>query len=92
MDPRVRGSLQRHGHHQIQSLKVFYPRPYERTVWHFSQVNSDHTKRAVDLIDWESVLTNSDVNEQVSMLQAPVLCQILFLLNQLFAMIQILLG
>ena len=39
---------------------------YERTVWHFSQANSDHIKRAVDLFDWESALIDSNVNEQVS--------------------------
>ena len=33
---------------------------------HFSQANSDHIKRAVDLFDWESALIDSNVNEQVS--------------------------
>ena len=37
-----------------------------KTVWHFSQVKSDHIKRVVDLFDWESALTDLDVNEQVS--------------------------
>ena len=32
-------------------LKFFYPPPYERTVWHFSQANSYHMKKAVDLFD-----------------------------------------
>ena len=35
-------------------------------MWHFSQVNSDHIKRAIDLSDWESGLIDLDVNEQVS--------------------------
>ena len=35
-------------------------------MWHFSQVTSDHIKRAVDLFDWESALIDLDVNEQVS--------------------------
>ena len=47
-------------------LKFFYPPPYERTAWHFSQANFDHIKRAIDLFDWESALTDLDVNEQVS--------------------------
>ena len=34
-------------------------------MWHFSQANSDHTKRAVDLLDWESALIHLDVYEQV---------------------------
>ena len=47
-------------------LKVFYPPPSERTVWHFSQANFDHIKRAVELFDWKSALNDLDVNEQVS--------------------------
>ena len=35
-------------------------------MWHFSQANSDHIKKAVDLFDWESALIDLDVNEQVS--------------------------
>ena len=42
-------------HHQIIyakfNLKVFYPPPYERTVWHFSRENSDHIKKAINLFD-----------------------------------------
>ena len=70
MDSGVHTSLHHHCHHQMVfanfDLKVFYPPPYERTVWHFSQANSNHIKRAVDLSDWESALTDLAVNEQVS--------------------------
>ena len=31
----------------------------------FFEANSDRIKRAVDLFDWESALTDLDVNEQV---------------------------
>ena len=59
-----------HCHHEIIfakfDLKVFYPLLYERIVWPFSQASFDHIKRAVDLFDWESALTDLDVNEQVS--------------------------
>ena len=45
MDSRVHASLHSHCHHQIIfakfDLKVFYSRPYERNVWHFSQAISD---------------------------------------------------
>ena len=34
-------------------------------MWHFSQGNSDHIKRAVDFFDWESALIDLNVNEQV---------------------------
>ena len=33
--------------------------------WHYCQEDSDPKKRAVDLLDWESALTDLDVNEQV---------------------------
>ena len=70
MDSGVHPSLHSSCHHQIIyakfNLKVFYPPPYERTVWHFSQANSDHIKKAINLFDWEFLLNNLDVNEQVS--------------------------
>ena len=70
MDSGVHASIHPHCHHQLIfakfNLKVFYPPPYERTVWHFSQVNSDHIKRAIDLFDWELALIDSNVNEHVS--------------------------
>ena len=70
MDSGVHSSLYSNCHHEIIyakfDLKVFYPPPYERTVWYFSRVNSDHIKKAINLFDWESLLNNLDVNEQVS--------------------------
>ena len=49
MDSGVDPSLHFNCHYQIIyakfDLKVFYPPPYERTVWHFSQANSDHIKK-----------------------------------------------
>ena len=69
MDSAVQASLHPHCHHQITfakfDLKVCYPPPYERTMWHFSQANSDRIKRVVDFFDWESALIVLDVNEQV---------------------------
>ena len=69
IDSGVHASLHPHCHNQIYfakfDLKVFYPPLYERTMWHFSQANSDRIKRAVNLFDWESALIDLDVNEQV---------------------------
>ena len=70
MDSGLHVFLHPHCHHQIIfakfDLKVFFPPPYERAVWHFSQVNSDYIKKAVDLFGWESARTDLDVNDQVS--------------------------
>ena len=69
MDSGVHALLQPHCHRQIIfeefDLNVFYPPPYEKIMWYFSQGNSDRIKRAVDLFDWESALIDLDVNEQV---------------------------
>ena len=70
MESGVHASLHPQCYHQLIfakfDLKVFHPSPFERTVWQFSQVNSDHIKRAVNLFDWQSALIDLDVNEQVS--------------------------
>ena len=42
-------------------------------MWHFSWANSDHIKKAINLFDWESLLNNSDVNEQVSVLTQTIM-------------------
>ena len=77
MDSGVHPSLHSNCHHQIIyakfDLKVFYPPPYERTVWHFSRANSDHIKKAINLFDWESSLNNLDVNEQVSVFNETIM-------------------
>ena len=64
-------------HHQIIyakfDLKIFYPPPYEKTVWHFKHANSDHIKRAIDIFNWESALNYIDANDQVSVFNSTIL-------------------
>ena len=88
MDSGVHPSLDSNCYHQIiyakVNLKVFYPPPYERTVWHFSRANSDHIKKAINLFDWESSLNNLDVNEQVSVFNETIMnIMSNFVLNEL---------
>ena len=48
MDSGVHPSLHSNCHQMIYGkfdFKVFYPSPYKRTVWHFSQPNFDHIKK-----------------------------------------------
>ena len=77
IDSGVHHSLHSDCHRQITyakfDLKVFYPPPYERTVWHFSGANSDYIKKAINLFDWESSLNNLDVNEQVSVFNETIM-------------------
>ena len=56
-------------HHQIIfakfNLKVYYPPPYEREVWHFKKANTDHIKRAICGFLWERSFANLDRNGRV---------------------------
>ena len=69
MNSGVYASIHPHCHHQILlakfNLKVFYPPPYERTMWDFSQAKSARIKRAVNLFHWKSALIDLDINEKV---------------------------
>ena len=79
IDSGVHASLHSNCHHQIKyskfDLKIFYPPPppYERAVWHFKHVNSDHIKRAIDIFDWESALNYLDANDQVSVFNPTIM-------------------
>ena len=55
IDSGVHASLHANCHHQIIyakfDLKIIYPPPYERTVWHFKHTNSDRIKRSINIFD-----------------------------------------
>ena len=55
MNSAVHPLLHSNCHYQIIyakfDLKVFYHRPYERTVWYFSRANFDHIKKVIKLFD-----------------------------------------
>ena len=52
-------SLNKNCHHQITfcklNLKVEYPPPYQRLVWNFKKSNNDAIKRAIELVNWNSL-------------------------------------
>ena len=77
IDSGVNASLHASYHHQIIyakfDLKIIYPPPYERTVWHFKHANSDHIKRATDIFNWESALNCIDANDQLSVFNSTIL-------------------
>ena len=77
IDSGAHASLHSNCHHQIIyakfDLKIFYPPPYERTVWHFKHASSNHIKRAIDIFDWESALSYIDANNQVSVFNSTIL-------------------
>ena len=65
----IHSSLHQNFHHQIVfakfNLKVSYPPPYEREVWHFKKANTDHIKRAINGFPWERSFANLDINDKV---------------------------
>ena len=54
----VQSSLHENCHHQLEdakfNLKVRYPPPYEREIWHYQHANIDQIKRAIKIIQKSS--------------------------------------
>ena len=57
-------------HHQLVFVKfdlsIYYPRPYERTVWYYNRANLDLIRRAIDLFGWDKALRFNDMDKQVA--------------------------
>ena len=77
LDFGIDPSLSKNCHYQIIyskfDFKIFYPPPYERTVCHYQQVDTELIKRSLATFDWKNALLNFDPNEQVSVLTTTVL-------------------
>ena len=57
-------------HHQIVfakiNLKIYYPPPYERDIWHYEKTNADLIRRSiVDQFPWDIRFAHIDVNQKV---------------------------
>ena len=67
MESDVQSSLHQNCHHHIVfarfSLKVVFPPPYEREVWHFKKANIDHIRKAINGFQWEKSFQNMNVND-----------------------------
>ena len=57
MDAGIHPSLHASFHHQIVyakfNLKIYYPPPYEREVWHFQKAGINLIRRAMNEFNWE---------------------------------------
>ena len=77
IDSGVYASSHSNCYHQIAytkvDLKIFYPPPYERTMWHLKHASSDHIKRAIDIFDWQSALNNLAANDPVSVFNLTIM-------------------
>ena len=73
----VHSSLYSMCHHQIIfakiSLKIYFPPPYEREVWHYNLAEAELIKRSVSNFDWKKSFHNQGVNEQVEILNNTLL-------------------
>ena len=69
MESGVHSSFHPNCHHQITyakfNLKIHYPPPYKREIWHYDQANVDHIRKAVDLFPWEKILRNLNINDRI---------------------------
>ena len=73
----VHPSLHPNCHHQIIfakfNLKIYYPPPYLREVWHYKEANADLIKRAINNFNWEKAFYNTNINEKVSLFNKTIL-------------------
>ena len=73
----VHPSLYSMCHHQIIyakiSMKVYFPPPYIREVWHYNQAQEELIKRSVSKFDWDKAFKNQSTNEQVEILNNTLL-------------------
>ena len=71
MESGIHSLLHSNCHHQIVfakfNLPIFYPPPYERTVWYYERANTEQLliRRAIDQFDWLRALSNVNVDEKV---------------------------
>ena len=70
VDLGVHPSLHPNCHHQIVyanfNLKIHFPPPYEREIWHYGQGNTELNRRAVHEFNWQRAFSNLNINERVS--------------------------
>ena len=73
----VHFSLHANCHHQIVfakfDLKVYYPPPYEREVWHYQEADAILVRRAIHAFNWKRALSNLRVDEQVTVFDRTIL-------------------
>ena len=69
MESGLHSSLHENCHHQLEyakfNLKVWYPPPYERKIWHYQHANIDQIKRAIEQFPWKKSFRNLCINEMV---------------------------
>ena len=76
MKSGVHSSLHPYCHHQITyskfNLKIYYPPPYKREIWHYEKANVDHIRRSIDEFSCERCFANTSVNNKVHMINKTI--------------------
>ena len=54
-------------------MKVSYPPPYERRVWHYTYANTVQIKNALASFNWEQALSNSSIDKKISVLNEAII-------------------
>ena len=76
MESEVHSSLHPNCHHQITyakfNLKIYYPPPYEREIWHYGKANVDHIKKAIHEFPWQRSFENNSVNEKLNIFNTTI--------------------
>ena len=71
-DSGVHPSLHSNCHHQIVyakfNLKIIYPPPYKRHIWHYNHAKPESTQKALKNFDWQRAFIGKSINEKVSIL------------------------
>ena len=71
MESGVHSSLHSNCHYHITfakfNLKIHYPPPYEREVWHYQTANVDQIREAISEFPWDIRFANINVYEQVQL-------------------------
>ena len=77
VNSEVHASLHPNCHHQVVhtsiNLNIFYPPPYHRLIWDYKKADSVKIRKGLDLINWERLFNNKNINEQVSILNETIL-------------------
>ena len=77
MNSGVNSSLHPNCHHQIIhakfKLKIFYPPPYKRVVWHYQDANIDLIQGSISQFNWERAFSNKGVNKQILIFNETIL-------------------
>ena len=69
MESGVHPSFHSNCRHQITyikfNLKIHYPPPHEREIWHYQRANIDQIRKALEQFPWDRSFKNLEVHEMV---------------------------